>query len=191
MPQLSISKYTTDQEIIAHCITGTQTAQKALYHKYASKMMGVCMRYANDYQSAEDILQEGFVKAFRNISKFRHEGSFEGWLRRIMVNTAIEIHRRKNHMYSIVEVENVEIELHEENAVSMLAVADIMTMVMKLSPGYRTVFNLYAIEGYSHKEIAEQLNISEGTSKSQLARARYILMKMVEERTGYKRRAIG
>lgn len=154
-------------------------------------MMGVCMRYANDYQSAEDILQEGFVKAFRNISKFRHEGSFEGWLRRIMVNTAIEIHRRKNHMYSIVEVENVEIELHEENAVSMLAVADIMTMVMKLSPGYRTVFNLYAIEGYSHKEIAEQLNISEGTSKSQLARARYILMKMVEERTGYKRRAIG
>ncbi|MBC8172944.1 MAG: RNA polymerase sigma factor [Chitinophagales bacterium] len=186
-----ISKQSTDQQIIEHCIAGERPAQKALYDKYSSKMMGICLRYANDYQSAEDILQEGFVKAFRNIGKFRHEGSFEGWLRRIMVNTAIEIHRRKNNMYPILEVDNIDIPLIHEDAVSMLAKEDIMVMVRKLSPGYRTVFNLYAIEGYSHKEIAEQLNISEGTSKSQLARARYILMKQVEERTGYKRRAIG
>jgi RNA polymerase sigma-70 factor (ECF subfamily) len=154
-------------------------------------MLGICLRYANDYASAEDILQEGFVKAFKNINKFRHEGSFEGWLRRIMVNTAIEIHRRKKNMYPILEVDTIDVEYHSEDAISMLAKEDLMNMIMKLSPGYRTVFNMYAIEGYSHKEIAEQLNISEGTSKSQLARARYILMKMVEERTGYKRKAIG
>ena len=125
------------------------------------------------------------------MEKFRFEGSFEGWLRRIMVNTAIEMHRRKNHLYPLVEVENTDIELVEENAVSMLAADDLMNMIASLSPGYRTVFNLYAVEGYSHKEIAEQLNISEGTSKSQLARARYILMDMVEQRTGLKRKASG
>ncbi|MFN0274203.1 MAG: RNA polymerase sigma factor [Chitinophagales bacterium] len=184
-------KYASEKELIESCVSGNSAAQKDLYEKYSPKMLGICMRYANDYHGAEDILQEGFVKAFRNLSKFRHEGSFEGWLRRIMVNTAIEIHRRKKNMYPILEVENLEVEFHTEDAVSMLAAEDIMSMVVKLSPGYRTVFNLYAIEGYSHKEIAEQLNISEGTSKSQLARARYILMRMVEERTGYKQKAIG
>lgn len=191
MPLLTRMKYDSEKDLIDSCVSGNITAQKDLYQKFASKMLGICMRYANDYHGAEDILQEGFVKAFRNLSKFRHEGSFEGWLRRIMVNTAIEIHRRKKNMYPILEVENIEVEFHSEDAVSMLAAEDIMCMIAKLSPGYRTVFNLYAIEGYSHKEIAEQLNISEGTSKSQLARARYILMRMVEERTGYKRKAIG
>lgn len=191
MPQLTMMKYASEKELIESCVSGNSAAQKDLYEKYSPKMLGICMRYANDYHGAEDILQEGFVKAFRNLSKFRHEGSFEGWLRRIMVNTAIEIHRRKKNMYPILEVENLEVEFHTEDAVSMLAAEDIMSMVVKLSPGYRTVFNLYAIEGYSHKEIAEQLNISEGTSKSQLARARYILMRMVEERTGYKQKAIG
>lgn len=191
MPLLTRMKYDSEKDLIDSCVSGNSTAQKDLYQKFASKMLGICMRYANDYHGAEDILQEGFVKAFRNLSKFRHEGSFEGWLRRIMVNTAIEIHRRKKNMYPILEVDNIEVEFHTEDAVSMLAAEDIMCMISKLSPGYRTVFNLYAIEGYSHKEIAEQLNISEGTSKSQLARARYILMRMVEERTGYKRKAIG
>ncbi len=181
----------TDETLIQQSASGDRRSQKLLYDRYASKMFGVCLRYAQDYQNAEDILQEGFVKAFRNMEKFRFEGSFEGWLRRIMVNTAIEMHRRKNHLYPLVEVENTDIELVEENAVNMLAADDLMTMIASLSPGYRTVFNLYAIEGYSHKEIAEQLNISEGTSKSQLARARYILMDMVEQRTGLKRKASG
>lgn len=191
MPQFVIPSQSDDQQMIEHCIQGDRSSQKALYQKYSAKMLSICLRYSADYQSAEDILQEGFIKAFRNLSKFRHEGSFEGWLRRIMVNTAIEIHRRKNHLYSVVEIENIDIPYVHEDPISALGKEDIMQMVMALSPGYRTVFNLYAIEGFSHKEIAAQLNISEGTSKSQLARARYILMKQVEERTGFKRKAIG
>ncbi len=191
MLRLKISKNSTDQILIEHCVLGDRSAQKALYEKHAPKMMGVCMRYANDQQSAEDILQEGFIKVFRNIDKFRNEGSFEGWLRKIMVNTAIEAYRRKNYLYSLVEVENTERELVNESALSNLVVEDIMQLVVALSPGYRTVFNMYSIEGYSHKEIAEQLNISEGTSKSQLARARYILMRKVTERMGLQRKASG
>lgn len=191
MKHFKLPSTLTDETLIQQSAAGDRRAQKLLYDRYSSKMFGVCLRYAQDYQNAEDILQEGFVKAFRNMEKFRFEGSFEGWLRRIMVNTAIEMHRRKNHLYPLVEVENTDIELIEENAVSMLAADDLMNMISSLSPGYRTVFNLYAIEGYSHKEIAEQLNISEGTSKSQLARARYILMDMVEQRTGLKRKASG
>lgn len=133
-----------------------------LYDRFASKMFGVCLRYAPDYQIAEDILQEGFVKAFKNLDRFRFEGSFEGWLRKIMVNTAIEMHRRKNLLYPIVDVENTEVEFVDESVLSKLAVDDLMNMIAALSPGYKTVFSLYAIEGFSHKEIAEQLNISEG-----------------------------
>lgn len=191
MSQVNLPSAIPDEPIIRECVSGDRRSQKMLYEKYASKMLGVCLRYARDYQNAEDILQEGFIKAFRNLEKFRFEGSFEGWLRRIMINTAIEMHRRKNYLYPLIEVENTDLEMVDENAVSMLAAEDLMGMIMSLSPGYRTVFNLYAIEGYSHKEIAEQLNISEGTSKSQLARARYILMKMVTQRTGMKRKAIG
>ena len=143
------------------------------------------------HQIAEDILQEGFVKAFRNLDRFRLKEVLKAGCK-IMVNTAIEMHRRKkNILYSIVDVENTEVEWLDENALSKLAAEDIMNMIASLSPGYKTVFNLYAIEGFSHKEIAEQLNISEGTSKSQLARARYILMEMVEQRTGLKRKASG
>lgn len=191
MKHFKLPSTLTDETLIQQSAAGDRRSQKLLYDRYSSKMFGVCLRYAQDYQNAEDILQEGFVKAYRNMEKFRFEGSFEGWLRRIMVNTAIEMHRRKNHLYPLVEVENTDIELVGENAVNMLAADDLMNMIASLSPGYRTVFNLYAIEGYSHKEIAEQLNISEGTSKSQLARARYILMDMVEQRTGLKRKASG
>lgn len=191
MSTLTITKNSTDETLIQYSIVGDRLAQKAIFDKYSSRMMGVCMRYAVDQPAAEDILQEGFIKAFRNLHKFRNEGSFEGWLRRIMVNTAIEIYRKKNHLYSVLEIETQYEKVTNDNVLSDLAAEDIMGMVMKLSPGYRTVFNMYAIEGYSHKEIAEQLNISEGTSKSQLARARYILMKKVEERMGVQRKASG
>ncbi len=191
MPKSTITKFTSDEILIPLSIDGNRAAQKAIFDKYASRLMGVCMRYAVDQPAAEDILQEGFIKAFRNLNKFRNEGSFEGWLRRIMINTAIEIYRKKNHLYPVLEIETQNERVTYDNVVSDLAAEDLMQMVMHLSPGYRTVFNLYAVEGYSHKEIAEQLNISEGTSKSQLARARYILMKKVEELTGVQRRAIG
>lgn len=191
MSNLTITKNSSDEILIQYSINGDRSAQKAIFDKYSSRLMGVCMRYAVDQPAAEDILQEGFIKAFKNLSKFRNEGSFEGWLRRIMVNTAIEIYRKKNHLYPVLEIETQTERVTYDNVLSDLAAEDIMSMVMNLSPGYRTVFNLYAVEGYSHKEIAEQLNISEGTSKSQLARARYILMKKVEELTGVQRRAIG
>lgn len=191
MKRIRINTAISEEEIIRRSITGDRVSQKALYDRYASKMFGVCLRYATDYQAAEDILQEGFIKAFRHLERFRFEGSFEGWLRKIMVNSAIEVHRRKNNMYPIVDVENTEVEFYDESALDKLAAEDLMQMIETLSPGYKTVFCLYAIEGFSHKEIAEQLNISEGTSKSQLARARYILMEMVEQRTGLKRKASG
>lgn len=191
MKRFRLTTTVSDDDLIRQCTKGDRIAQKQLYDRFASRMLGVCLRYAQDYQTAEDILQEGFIKAFRHIERFRLEGSFEGWLRRIMVNTAIEAHRRKNNMYPILDVEQQEVEFYDEDALDKLAAEDLMAMINTLSPGYKTVFSLYAIEGFSHKEIAEQLNISEGTSKSQLARARYILMEMVEQRTGITRKASG
>ncbi len=191
MKRFRLTTTVSDDDLIRQCTKGDRIAQKQLYDRFASRMLGVCLRYAQDYQTAEDILQEGFIKAFRHIERFRFEGSFEGWLRRIMVNTAIEAHRRKNNMYPILDVEQQEVEFYDEDALDKLAAEDLMAMINTLSPGYKTVFSLYAIEGFSHKEIAEQLNISEGTSKSQLARARYILMEMVEQRTGITRKASG
>ena len=191
MKRFRLTTTVSDDDLIRQCTKGDRIAQKQLYDRFASRMLGVCLRYAQDYQTAEDILQEGFIKTFKHIERFRFEGSFEGWLRRIMVNTAIEAHRRKNNMYPILDVEQQEVEFYDEDALDKLAAEDLMAMINTLSPGYKTVFSLYAIEGFSHKEIAEQLNISEGTSKSQLARARYILMEMVEQRTGITRKASG
>jgi RNA polymerase sigma-70 factor (ECF subfamily) len=144
------------------------------------------LRYAKDRESAEDILQEGFVKIFNSLEKFRGDGSFEGWVRRIMVNTAVEYYRKNIKMYPIVSIEEQVKETDFDTIGDDLEVADIYNMINSLSPGYRTVFNLYVVEGYSHKEVAEMLNISEGTSKSQLARARYLLMEMVEKNNKIK-----
>jgi len=191
---MQIHKYNTlscDKTIVAGCIKGRRNAQKALYDKYSGKMMAVCIRYSNDIPAAEDILQEGFVKAFRNLEKFRFDGSFEGWLRRIIVNTAIEHYRRKNHLYPLLDAADTDMDISDDDVINKLAAEDIKRLIDKLSPGYRTVFNMYVVEGYSHKEIATQLNISEGTSKSQLARARYILKEEVEKHFGTYKRASG
>ncbi len=167
-------------DIIKGCIEGDRKSQSRLYDAFSSKMFGICLRYAKDYHQAEDILQDGFVKTFRHISKFRFEGSFEGWLRRIFVNTAIEQIRKNIHVSEIVE-HQIDYRYQSDNeGIHNLATGEIMKMVQDLSPGYRTIFNLFAIEGFSHQEIADQLKISEGTSKSQFARARAILMKKVE-----------
>lgn len=144
-------------------------------------MYAVCLRYASNADDAQDLLQDGFIKVFKNLVKFRHEGSFEGWMRRVFVNTAIEHFRKKVHINTISEKDEVRIEDSSWNALDDLAEKDIIQLVQELSPGYRTVFNMYVIEGYSHKEIADLLGITEGTSKSQLARAKGILQKKVGE----------
>ncbi len=168
-----------DKEIIQGCINGDRKFQKALYEKFSGKMFAVCMRYAGESNKAEDLMQDGFIKVFRNIEKFRCEGSFEGWIRRIFVNSCIEHYRRNTTLYAIQEADVKSYEYYDHNALESLKQEDIMKMVGELSNGYRTVFNLYVVEGYTHKEIGEMLNISEGTSKSQLARARYLLQQKI------------
>jgi RNA polymerase sigma factor (sigma-70 family) len=186
-----VSSQSPDDVLVEHCLKGDRRAQRALYEKYSGKLLAICIRYSNDVPAAEDILQEGFVKAFRNLEKFRFDGSFEGWLRRIVVNTAIEHYRRKNHLYPLLEAAENDVEVVNENVLNQLAAQDIMLLIQQLSPGYRTVFNMYVVEGFSHKEIAKQLNITEGTSKSQLARARYILMEEIEKHIGKYKKASG
>jgi RNA polymerase sigma-70 factor (ECF subfamily) len=154
--------------------------QQELYQRFAPKMFGVCLRYAGNSDEAEDILQEGFIKVFNKISSFRGEGSFEGWIRRIFVNTAIEQYRKKIYLQPITEYEENTIEGKYLTVLDSLAEKDIIELVQQLSPGYRTVFNMYVIEGYTHRQIAESLGISEGTSKSQLSRAKLILQDMVK-----------
>lgn len=173
----------SESEIIKGCIKQDRASQKALYEMFYGKMMGVCMRYARDRDEAKDMTQEGFLKVFNNLRTFGHNGSFEGWVRRIMVNTAID-HLRRNKQYLIVSTvratdvaDNTAEEDESENFMASINKEDILKAVQQLTPAYRTVFNLYVVEGYSHKQIAELLEISEGTSKSNLAKARFNLRK--------------
>lgn len=142
--------------------------------------MGICLRYAKDQLEAEDILQDGFVKIYTNIHRYKPFGSFEGWMKRIFINTAIEYYRqRKKFLISEIEIENEEFEI-KEDVVDKMAAEEILELMKELPDGYRMVFNMYAIEGYSHKEIAEELNISVGTSKSQYSRARNYFQQLLK-----------
>ncbi|MEP6626915.1 MAG: RNA polymerase sigma factor [Ginsengibacter sp.] len=170
----------SENDLIQGCIDGDRQMQEHLYKRFASKMYGVCLRYVANTDDANDILQEGFIKVYKNLDKFRREGSFEGWVRRIFVNTAIEQFRKKVKLYNVDEVQENTIEDKELTALDLLATKDIINIVNELSPGYKAVFNLHVIEGFSHKEIAEVLGITEGTSKSQLARAKGVLKKIIE-----------
>jgi RNA polymerase sigma-70 factor (ECF subfamily) len=147
-------------------------------------MMGLCMRYAKDTFEAEDVLQMGFVKVFQKISDFRGEGSFEGWIRRIMVNTAIESYRKNLRNLNLVDIDEVYDQPQNTFDMSGLELKDLLKLVQQLSNGYRLVFNMYVIEGYSHKEIAKLLGITEGASKSQLSRARAILKEKIIKMEG-------
>jgi RNA polymerase sigma factor (sigma-70 family) len=167
-------------DLLEGCRRGDRRMQHELYNRYASKMYGVCLRYAANAEEAEDILQEGFIKIFNKINSYRGEGSFEGWIRRIFVNTAIEHFRKKIYLQPITETEENTVEGKYLSVLDSLAEKDIIQLVQQLSPGYRTVFNMYVVEGYSHKQIAEMLGISEGTSKSQLSRAKLILQDLVK-----------
>ncbi len=175
------------EEIIIKCKAGNSKAQSDLYHHFASKMYGVCLRYAKDVTEAEDILQEGFIRVFTKIGQFEFKGSFEGWMRRIMVNTALEKFRKNNHLYPVEDMRSFEASEWSEDTISGISTDDLMRIIQELPPRYRMVFNLYAIEGYSHQEIGEMMKISEGTSKSNLSRARIILQKKVIDNFGLEK----
>lgn len=170
-----------ESDLIQGCIEGNRRMQEELYRRFSPRMYAVCLRYAGNAEEAEDILQEGFIKVYKKLTSFRGEGSFEGWIRRIFVNTAIEHFRRKRYVQPVTEKEEAVIEGNYLSVLDNLAERDILALVQQLSPGYRTVFNMYVVEGYTHKEIGDMLGISEGTSKSQLSRAKVILQEMVKK----------
>jgi RNA polymerase sigma factor (sigma-70 family) len=179
-------RYNID-ELVKRCRAGERKSQEMLYKQFASKMLGVCLRYATDRMEAEDMLQNGFIRVFEKINDFRGEGSFEGWMRRIMVNCSIEHYRRNSKMMQLVDLEEASAEVSGNPlATAKLEAKDLILLIQRLSPGYRIVFNLYAIEGYSHKEIAAIVGITEGASKSQLSRARSILREQVLKMEGKK-----
>ena len=177
----------SEDELIEGCRKGTRAFQKALYERYCRKMLVVCLRYSKTTAEAEDIVQEGFVKVFQGLKDFRREAKLDTWITRIMVNTALNVQRKKLYLYPMVDVTEI-ILPDEEMSISGIHVGQLLEMIQSLPQGCQIVFNLFAIEGYSHKEIGEMLSISEGTSKSQFARAKSLLQaKLLKESTYYDR----
>lgn len=173
----------TDDELIDKCLQGDQRAQKALFEKYSRKMMSVCMRYAPDREQAEDVLQDAFVKVFTHLGSFKREGSFEGWIRRTMVNTSLDNLRKKRADLIDADISEAEyLAGSDQKVVGKMRVEELMKLIHDMPTGYRTVFNMYAIEGYSHKEIADELGVTESTSKTQFRKARTYLMNIIGER---------
>ena len=168
----------TEHLLIEGCIAGDRAFQTKLYDLFAPKMLGVCMRYAKNREEAEEVLHEGFMRVFTYIKKFKGIGSFEGWIRKIMVNCALSKYRNKIHLYPVIQMDIAGYAIAEEPEVfSTLYAKELLSVVQSLPAGYRIVFNLYVFEGYKHREIAEVLGISEGTSKSNLSDARAFLQK--------------
>ena len=177
----------SENELIEGCCKGNRAFQKALYDRYCRKMLVVCLRYSKTTAEAEDIVQEGFVKVFQGIKDFRQEAKLETWITRIMVNTALNVQRKKLYLYPMVDVTEMVLP-DEEMSISGIHFSQLLEMIQSLPQGCQIVFNLFAIEGYSHKEIGEMLGISEGTSKSQFARAKSLLQaKLLKESTYYDR----
>ena len=170
-----------ENQLIQACIDKDGRAQRAMYEKYAPQMFTICLRYVKEISEAEDVLITGFMKVFDKIHTYSGEGSLGGWIRRIMINESLGYLRRNKTMYLQVEMEAVERQPNLQLINDHLQTEDLLKMVAALPLGYRTVFNLYAIEGYSHKEISKLLGISENTSKSQLSRARGLLQQRLLE----------
>lgn len=169
--------------LIKQCQANRTSAQAELYNQFSAQLFSVCLRYADNYDDAQDIFQDGFIMIFHKINQFRFEGSFEGWLRRIMVNCCIEKHRNKNHLYVINEELTPDENSDEEDDFESedYTYDEILGFIRLLPDRYNQVFNLYAIEGYSHQQIAEMLHISVGTSKSNLSRAREKLKELIKK----------
>lgn len=180
------------KKILRGCLSGNSRDQELLYRRYSAKLYGVCLQYSNSREEARDVLQESFIKIFTNLHTFRGGGSFDGWMRRIVVNTALEKHRNRYYLNKVDDLNNI----HEPSNspvdadMSGLEAEELLEFIQELPPKYRMVFNLFALEGYSHKEISDKLGISEGTSKSNLSRARQSLQKKVEIYMGIKKRMI-
>jgi RNA polymerase sigma factor (sigma-70 family) len=173
----------SDKELIERCLKNDSRAQEFLYKRFSRRMYGVCLRFARNTMEADDILQEGFIKVFSFLKDFRHDGSLEGWVRRTIVNTAINYYNSKQKEWSETSIDMAESHLSvSEDILEKISTADLLNLIHELPEGYRLVFNLYIIEGYNHKEIAEMLNISENTSKSQLSRARMALQQKLAQR---------
>jgi RNA polymerase sigma-70 factor (ECF subfamily) len=176
-----------EAQLIEGCRNGSRKAQEDVFNAMYRRLLSVCRRYAKDDDEAKDILQNGFIKVFKSIENYKGDGSFEGWIKRIVINTAIDNYRRKKVKPVVVDSEmtdrvgsNMEDEQEDESVYQQIPVNVVLDSVQKLSPAYRTVFNLYVLEGYNHNEIAEMLDISVGTSKSNLSKARLNLRKMLK-----------
>jgi len=169
-------------ELIKECKRNNIKAQSEVYQLYAGKLFALCLKYSKNYQEAQDNLQDGFITIFNKIEQYNFKGSFEGWLKRIVINTALQKYREKNVLNlvteEIPEKESLEIEDEDEN----ISLDFLLSIIQELPNRYRVVFNLYVLDGYSHKEISELLEISEGTSKSNLSRGRIILKRKIENR---------
>jgi RNA polymerase sigma factor (sigma-70 family) len=169
-----------EAQLVKACLHGDSRAQRKLYEKYYGKMLGVCLRYTKDREEARDILQDGFVKIFQKLGQFSFSSPLEGWVRRIIVNTAIDRYRKNLAEPGSIDIETVyEVASEEHDALSDMSHEELLSCLQNLPAGYRMVFNMYVIEGFSHKEIAEALTITEGTSKSQLSKARAYLQRLI------------
>lgn len=167
-----------EQELIDKCLANDPFAQELLYRRYASKMYGICLRYVRQKEEANDVLQDSFVRVFLNLKYYRGDGSFEGWIRRIVVNTAINHYKSNLKFMRDLNIDDVRPGNHIDNeALSRISTEELLQLIQKLPDGFRMVFNLFVIEGYDHKEIGHMLGISESTSKSQLHRAKAALQK--------------
>ena len=168
-------------ELIEACKKGDRVAQKNLYDIFSKKMYMVCLRYTKSQQEAEDVLQESFIKIFKNLNGYRGDSRFSYWVKRIVINTALNSQRKKLYMYPMVDIDEVKSITGSNKALADFSLEELLKLIRELPTGCQTVFNLFAIEGYSHKEIAEMLEVSEGTSKSQFARARKLLQQKIAE----------
>ncbi len=170
----------SEKVLIERCIKNDEQAQRLLYDKYAKKMVAVCFRYCSDYETARDLMHDAFIKLFRNIGSYTGEGAFEAWMRKIVVNTSLEFLRKNDVLkYSLDIDDAVTVSDEQASVVEQLSEQEILKLIAELPHGFRTVFNLYAIEGYSHAEIAKMLNINEASSRSQFSRARVLLQKKI------------
>lgn len=170
----------TEQSIIAGCLQNDPLAQRELYNRYSPKMLSVCYRFAQNREDAEDMLQEGFIKVFTQIHTFQNKGAFEGWIRRIIIHTCINLLKKNKKFHEQLSLEYAEtVQFKEETIPSMMQARQVVECIRQLPLGYRTVLNLYAIEGFSHKEIGTMLDIEESTSRSQYTRAKNMLETML------------